>query len=103
MILTSHNHYLYILSSRSEAGDDSASEFCECIETLAVKVGLLSSQRAEFLERSTKAEAANKQLDKELEEKKELVNTLYVKLNLEKQVAIILHFSSSFHYTNHFI
>ncbi|KAG6413071.1 hypothetical protein SASPL_125770 [Salvia splendens] len=75
----------YLSSSPSEAGDDSASEFCECIQTLAVKVGLLSSQRAEFLERSSKAEAANKQLKKELEEKKELVNTLYVKLNLEKQ------------------
>ncbi|KAL1553800.1 autophagy-related protein 11-like isoform X1 [Salvia divinorum] len=70
-------------SSPSEAGDDSASEFCKCIQTLADKVDLLSRQRAEFLERSTEAEAANKRLNKELEEKKELVNTLYLKHHLE--------------------
>ncbi|XP_057767186.1 autophagy-related protein 11-like isoform X2 [Salvia miltiorrhiza] len=71
--------------SSSEAGEDSASEFRECIQMLADKVGLLSRQRAEFLERSTEAEAANKQLNKELHEKKELVNTLYLKHHMEKQ------------------
>lgn len=65
--------------------DDSTAEFRECIRTLADKVGLLSRQRAEFLECSSKAEAANTQLNKELEEKKELVNTLYMKHHLEKQ------------------
>ncbi|KAG6424238.1 hypothetical protein SASPL_114653 [Salvia splendens] len=74
-----------LYSSSSEVDDASASEFCECIQTLANKVGLLSRQRAEFLERSTEAEAANKQLNKELEEKNELVNTLYLKHHLEKQ------------------
>ncbi|XP_047942536.1 autophagy-related protein 11-like [Salvia hispanica] len=71
--------------SRLRGDLDANQKLLDESQTLAIKVGLLSSQRAEFLERSTKAEAANKQLKKELEEKKELVNTLYVKLNLEKQ------------------
>ncbi|KAH6772310.1 autophagy-like protein [Perilla frutescens var. hirtella] len=74
-----------LASYSSEGNDDSTAEFCECIQALADKASLLLRQRAEFLERCSKAEAANKQLNKDLEEKKELVNTLYVKHHLEKQ------------------
>lgn len=61
-------------------------EFRECIQALSDKVSILSRHRAELLESYSKAEAANEQLTKELEEKKELVNTLYIKNQLEKQV-----------------
>lgn len=53
---------------------------------LADKVSALSRQRAELLDRHSKIEAASEKLTKELEEKKELVNTLYMKHQLEKQV-----------------
>ncbi|RVW21874.1 Autophagy-related protein 11 [Vitis vinifera] len=66
--------------------DDGIVEFRQCIRTLADKVGILSRQRAELLDRSSKFEAGNKQLMKELEEKKELVKTLYTKHQLDKQV-----------------
>lgn len=65
--------------------DDGIVEFRQCIRTLADKVGILSRQRAELLDRSSKFEAGNKQLMKELEEKKELVKTLYTKHQLDKQ------------------
>ncbi|KAG8367637.1 hypothetical protein BUALT_Bualt16G0092900 [Buddleja alternifolia] len=74
-----------LASSANESDDDGTAEFRECIRSLADKVGLLSRQRAELLDRYSKAEAANEQLNKELEEKKELVNTLYVKHQHEKQ------------------
>ncbi|XP_073067052.1 autophagy-related protein 11-like [Primulina eburnea] len=72
-------------SSANKSDDDSTAEFRECIRILADKVGVLSRQRAELLNRYSKTEAANEQLNKELEEKKELVNTLYTKHQLEKQ------------------
>lgn len=53
---------------------------------LADKVGALSRQRTELFDRHSKVEALNEKLSKELEEKKELVNTLYMKHQLEKQV-----------------
>ncbi|KAK2966994.1 hypothetical protein RJ640_017712, partial [Escallonia rubra] len=65
--------------------DDGTAEFRDCIRILADKVGVLSRHRAELLERYSKSETATEQLKKELEEKKELVNTLYVKHQLEKQ------------------
>ncbi|KAL6555186.1 hypothetical protein OROGR_006444 [Orobanche gracilis] len=68
-----------------ESEDDGTAELRECLGVLADKVGLLSRQRAELLDRHSKAEAANEQLSKELGEKNELVNTLYVKHQLEKQ------------------
>ncbi|KAK4392697.1 Autophagy-related protein 11 [Sesamum angolense] len=73
------------LSSANENDDDSAAEFCEFVRILADKVAILSRQRAELLDRYSKAEATSEQLKKELEEKKELVNTLYLKHQLEKQ------------------
>ncbi|KAL0337760.1 UNVERIFIED_CONTAM: Autophagy-related protein 11 [Sesamum calycinum] len=71
--------------SANENDDDSAAEFCEFVRILADKVAILSRQRAELLDRYSKAEATSEQLKKELEEKKELVNTLYLKHQLEKQ------------------
>lgn len=74
-----------LANSISENEEDGAVEFRECIQALADKVSILSRHRAELLERYSKAEAANEQLSKELEEKRELVNTLYMKHQLEKQ------------------
>ncbi|KAL9242220.1 hypothetical protein vseg_016241 [Gypsophila vaccaria] len=74
-----------LASSTIDTEDDSTAEFCACIKVLADKVGILARQRGELLDRYTKAEAANKQLAKELEEKKEVVKTLYTKHQLEKQ------------------
>lgn len=45
----------------------------------------MSRHREELLDKYPKLEAANEQLRKELEEKKELVTTLYKKHQLEKQ------------------
>ncbi|KZV15668.1 myosin-2 heavy chain-like [Dorcoceras hygrometricum] len=71
--------------SSNKSDDDSTAEFRECIRVLADKVGVLSRQRVELVDRYSKTEAANEKLNKELEEKKELVNALYTKHQLEKQ------------------
>ncbi|XP_050235304.1 autophagy-related protein 11 isoform X1 [Mercurialis annua] len=65
--------------------DDSTAEFRKCIRALAEKVSFLSRHRQELLDKNPKLEAANEQLRKDLEEKKELVTTLYKKHQLEKQ------------------
>ncbi|KAI3803102.1 hypothetical protein L1987_31251 [Smallanthus sonchifolius] len=75
-----------LANSANENGDDGINEFHECVHVLAEKVGLLTRQRAELIDRYTKAETSHEQLTKDLEEKKELVNTLYMKLQSEKQV-----------------
>ncbi|RAL38198.1 hypothetical protein DM860_017403 [Cuscuta australis] len=62
-----------------------AAEFRECVWVLAEKVGALSRSRSELQERCSNVEASNKLLMAECEEKKELVNTLYKKHQLEKQ------------------
>lgn len=77
-------------SSVNEKEEDNTAEFRECVRVLAEKVAALSRNRAELHERCLNAEAANKQLTKELEEKKELVNALYKKHQLEKQVTHIV-------------
>ncbi|KAL3535159.1 hypothetical protein ACH5RR_003620 [Cinchona calisaya] len=74
-----------LANSTSENEDDGTMEFRECIRVLADRVGFLSRQRGELLDRYSKAESKIEQLTKELDEKKELVNTLYVKHQLEKQ------------------
>lgn len=76
-----------IFSSGNDKEDDGAAEFRECIRVLADKVGVLSRHRAELLDRHSKAEATQEQLKKELEVKKESFNTLFLKLQLEKQVS----------------
>ncbi|GAB4853637.1 hypothetical protein Ancab_017828 [Ancistrocladus abbreviatus] len=73
-----------LANSANEKEDDGAAEFHACIKVLADRVGILSRQRAELLDKYSKAEAASKHLAKELEEKKELVKTLYTKHQLEK-------------------
>ncbi|XAR66723.1 hypothetical protein NMG60_11013043 [Bertholletia excelsa] len=74
-----------LANSVNDGEDDGTTEFRECIRVFAEKVGILSRTRAELRERYARAEAATEQLKKELEEKKELVNTLYIKHQLEKQ------------------
>ncbi|KAG9156750.1 hypothetical protein Leryth_020923 [Lithospermum erythrorhizon] len=66
------------LAASTNEMEDGAAEFRECVHVLAEKVGILSRNRAELLERFSKAE-------KELEEKKELVTTLFRKHQHEKQ------------------
>jgi hypothetical protein len=53
---------------------------------LADKVGFLSRHREELHDKYTRMDAANEQLRKELEEKREQVKTYYNKHQLEKQV-----------------
>lgn len=73
--------------STNDRDNDGTIEFGECIQVLADKVGVLSRRCEELLDRYPKAEAANEQLKKEVEEKKELLNALYMKHQLEKQVS----------------
>ncbi|KAJ0697735.1 putative Ubiquitin-like domain superfamily [Helianthus annuus] len=75
-----------LANSANENADDGINEFRECVRMLAEKVGMLTRQRAELIDRYTKAETSHEQLTKDLEEKKELVNNLYMKLQSEKQV-----------------
>ncbi|KAM1925420.1 hypothetical protein ACFX13_032698 [Malus domestica] len=72
-------------NSINDNEDDGTVEFRKCIRVLADRVGFLSRHREELLDKYPKVEAANEQLRKELEEKKELVKTLYTKHQLEKQ------------------
>ncbi|KAJ9129023.1 hypothetical protein P3X46_034214 [Hevea brasiliensis] len=72
-------------NSINDNEDDGTAEFRKCIRVLADRVGFLSRHREELLDKYPKLEAANEQLKKELEEKKELVATLYKKHQLEKQ------------------
>ncbi|CAN8229890.1 unnamed protein product [Cochlearia groenlandica] len=65
--------------------DDGIAEFRKCIKVLADKVSFLSKQREELLEKCRNLEATSEQTRKDLEEKKELVKTLYNKHQLEKQ------------------
>ncbi|XP_060171708.1 autophagy-related protein 11 [Lycium barbarum] len=74
-----------LANSINEKEFDGSAEFLECIRVLADKVGALSRHRAELVDKCSKVDAANKQVSKELEEKKELVNTLYKKHQHEKQ------------------
>ncbi|KAF5804894.1 putative Ubiquitin-like domain superfamily [Helianthus annuus] len=74
-----------LTNSANDGGDDGTAEFRECVHMLAKKVGILARHRAELVDRYTKAEAAQQQLTKELDESKALVNTLYLKHQSEKQ------------------
>ncbi|KAG2668139.1 hypothetical protein I3760_15G146300 [Carya illinoinensis] len=81
---------LHILSqslanSINDNEDDDTADFRKCIRVLADKVSFLSRHREELLGKCPKFEAANEHLKKELEDKKELVKTLYTKHQLEKQ------------------
>ncbi|KAM5554119.1 autophagy-related protein 11 [Rosa sericea] len=72
-------------NSINDNEDDVTLEFRKCIRVLADRVGFLSRHREELLDKYPKVEAANEQLRKELEEKKDLVKTWYTKHLLEKQ------------------
>uniref|UniRef100_A0A0D6QTZ9 Ubiquitin-like domain-containing protein n=1 Tax=Araucaria cunninghamii TaxID=56994 RepID=A0A0D6QTZ9_ARACU len=73
-------------SAANETGEDGCSEFRVCIKILAEKVGILAQQRADLMERCTRAEAAQNHLSKELESNTELVKILHAKHKMEKQV-----------------
>ncbi|PQQ07571.1 autophagy-related protein 11 [Prunus yedoensis var. nudiflora] len=72
-------------NSINDNEDDGTVEFRKCIRVLADRVGFLSRHREELLDKYPKVEAANEQLRKELEDKKDLVKTLYTKHQHEKQ------------------
>ncbi|WCJ30155.1 hypothetical protein M5689_011731 [Euphorbia peplus] len=72
-------------NSINENEDDGTAEFRKSIRVLAEKVSFLSRHREELVDKCPKLEAGNEQLRKELEEKKELITTLYKKHQLEKQ------------------
>ncbi|MED6123290.1 oligomeric, coiled-coil, peripheral membrane protein [Stylosanthes scabra] len=74
-----------LANSANDKDDDDIAEFRNCIRILADKVSFLSRHREEILEKYTRIEAANDQLRKELEEKKDQVKTYYNKHQLEKQ------------------
>ncbi|XP_022729612.1 autophagy-related protein 11-like [Durio zibethinus] len=74
-----------LANSISDSEDDGTAEFRKCIRVLAEKVGFLSRHREELHEKYTNVEGVNEQLRKELEEKNELVKTLFTKHQLEKQ------------------
>ncbi|KAH9304595.1 hypothetical protein KI387_008999 [Taxus chinensis] len=73
-------------SAVNESGDDGCGEFQACIRVLAEKVGVLAQQRADVMERCTRAEASHNHLSKELESNSELVKNLYAKHKMERQV-----------------
>lgn len=75
-----------LANSINDNENDGSAEFRQCIQGLADKVGALSRRTPELLDKCLKVEAANEHLRKQLEENKELVKTLYNKLQLEKQV-----------------
>ncbi|XP_042487340.1 autophagy-related protein 11-like [Macadamia integrifolia] len=76
---------LSLANSVNDIEDDCTVDFRTCIRVLADRVGFLSRHRAELLDRCAKAEVAHGLLTKELEERKELVKSLYAKHQLEKQ------------------
>ncbi|KAF7838114.1 autophagy-related protein 11 [Senna tora] len=80
-----------LANSTNDKDDDDIAEFRKCTRVLADKVGFLSRHREELLEKYPKLEATNEQLRNDLEEKINLVKTLYNKHQLEKQ-------SSTFNY-----
>lgn len=76
---------LSLASSANDDEDDSNAEFRECIRVLADKVSIIMRHRSELHDCFSRAEAARAHIVKELDEKKELVQNLRVKLQLERQ------------------
>ncbi|KAF9614316.1 hypothetical protein IFM89_018069 [Coptis chinensis] len=74
-----------LTNSVNDNEEDGTAEFRACIRVLAEKVSFLTRHRAELLDKCSRAEVAHEHLTKELEEKKELLKTLYAKHQLEKQ------------------
>ncbi|KAJ8500054.1 hypothetical protein OPV22_010606 [Ensete ventricosum] len=78
---------LSLASSLSEDEDDFTRDFQACIKVLADKVTFLSRHRSDLSDRCSKAEVARVNLVRELEEKNELLKSLYNKHQLEKQAS----------------
>lgn len=78
--------FLIYFNSINDNEDEGTVEFRKFIQVLADRVDFLSRHREELFDEYSKLEAANEQLRKDLEDKKELVKTLYTKHQLEKQV-----------------
>uniref|UniRef100_A0A2P2MDW6 Uncharacterized protein MANES_06G031700 n=1 Tax=Rhizophora mucronata TaxID=61149 RepID=A0A2P2MDW6_RHIMU len=76
-----------LANSIDEKEGDVTVEFQKSIQILSDRVSFLSRHHEELLEKYPKLEAANELLRKELEEKEELVTTLYKKHQLEKQAS----------------
>ncbi|XP_078438702.1 autophagy-like protein [Wolffia australiana] len=76
---------LSLASSSKDDEDEGLREFRACIRVLAEKVSFLSRQRSELIDRCSALESTNGKLSKEMAEKKELVKSLYSKLQIEKQ------------------
>ncbi|WOK95044.1 autophagy-related protein [Canna indica] len=74
-----------LASSLSEDEDDFTREFQACIKVFADKVTFLSRHRADLSDRCSRVETAHGTLLRELEEKNELLKSLYNKHQLEKQ------------------
>ncbi|XP_076942307.1 autophagy-related protein 11-like [Bidens hawaiensis] len=67
-----------LTNSANDNGDDgTATELRECVHVLAKRVGILVRHRAELIDRYTKAEAAQQQLTKELDQSKEQTRRKY--------------------------
>ncbi|XP_074560711.1 autophagy-related protein 11-like [Curcuma longa] len=81
-----HSFAMSLPSFVSEDEEDVTREFQLCIKVLVDKVTfLLSHHCAELSECCSRAEAAHRNLSRELEEKNEQLTSLYMKLQLEKQ------------------
>ncbi|KAK8501277.1 hypothetical protein V6N13_026977 [Hibiscus sabdariffa] len=74
-----------LANSINDGEEDGSVEFHKCIQVLVEKVGFLSRHIEELHEKCTNVEAVNERLRKELEEKNELVKTLFTKHQHEKQ------------------
>jgi autophagy-related protein 11 len=79
-------------SSKKDEGD----EFQQCIKVLSDKVGFISRQSTDLLQRCSQMETTHSHLVRELEEKEELICNLYAKLQLEKQVGMRWQVASLF-------
>ncbi|KAG8058277.1 hypothetical protein GUJ93_ZPchr0002g22933 [Zizania palustris] len=80
-----HALALSLTSVKKDEGDLTI-QFQQCIKILADKVGFLSRQSSELLERYSRIEASHRALGRELEEKESIKN-LYSKFQLEKQAS----------------
>ncbi|KAL9681484.1 hypothetical protein QQ045_013269 [Rhodiola kirilowii] len=77
---------LSLANSTQDNDDDTTVEnFRQCIRVLAEKIGFLVRHRAELVEMISTVEASNEEIKKELDKKKELVQILFTKHQLEKQ------------------
>lgn len=89
---------LFVLHQCSSSKKDEGDEFQQCIKVLSDKVGFISRQSTELLERCSQMEATHSHLVRELEENRERIRNLYAKLQLEKQVGTRWQVTSRFYF-----